>query len=36
MPDMASLPKDAMITWHLTLPYKEVWFFRRPYEMTPE
>jgi hypothetical protein len=19
-------------TWHLTLPFKEVWFFGRPYE----
>jgi uncharacterized cupin superfamily protein len=31
--DMASLPKDAVITWHLTLPFKEVWFFGTPYEM---
>jgi uncharacterized cupin superfamily protein len=30
--DMASLPKGAVITWHLTLPFKEVWFFGRPYE----
>ncbi len=31
--DMASLPKGAETTWHLTLPYKELWFFGRPYEM---
>ena len=31
--DMASLPKGAVITWHLTLPFMEVWFFGRPYEM---
>ena len=30
--DMASLSKGAVITWHLTLPFKEVWFFGRPYE----
>ena len=34
--DMASMPKDAVITWHLTLPFKEVWFFGRPYEMARE
>jgi hypothetical protein len=33
--DMASLPKGAKTVWHLTLPYKEVWFFGRPYEMAP-
>ena len=31
--DMASLPKGAVTTWHLTLPFKEIWFFGRPYEM---
>jgi uncharacterized cupin superfamily protein len=30
--DIASLPKGAVTTWHLTLPFKEVWFFGRPYE----
>jgi quercetin dioxygenase-like cupin family protein len=23
--DMASLPKGAVTTWHLTLPFKELW-----------
>jgi uncharacterized cupin superfamily protein len=32
--DMASLPKGAVTTWHLTLPFKEIWFFGRPYEKT--
>ncbi|MGH7609568.1 MAG: cupin domain-containing protein [Candidatus Dormibacteria bacterium] len=32
--DMASLPKGAVTTWHLTLPFKEFWFFGQPYEMT--
>jgi uncharacterized cupin superfamily protein len=31
--DLASLPKGAVTTWHLTLPFKELWFFGRPYEM---
>ena len=30
--DMASIPKGAVTTWHLTLPYKEMWFFGRAYE----
>jgi uncharacterized cupin superfamily protein len=30
--DMASIPKGATTRWHLTLPYKEIWFFGRPYE----
>ena len=34
--DLASLPKGAVTTWHLTLPFKEVWFFGRPYEMARE
>jgi uncharacterized cupin superfamily protein len=34
--DMASLPKGALTTWHLTVPFKEIWFFGRPYEMTSE
>jgi uncharacterized cupin superfamily protein len=32
--DMASLPKGSVTTWHLELPFKELWFFGRPYEMT--
>ena len=31
--DLASLPKGAVTTWHLELPFKELWFFGRPYEM---
>ncbi len=27
---MVSLPKGAVATWHLTLPYRELWFFPRP------
>jgi uncharacterized cupin superfamily protein len=30
--DMASIPKGALTTWHLTKPYREIWFFARPYE----
>jgi uncharacterized cupin superfamily protein len=30
--DMASLPKGAVTTWHLDLPFRELWFFGRPYE----
>ena len=30
--DMASMPKGAVTTWHLTVPFQEVWFFGRPYE----
>jgi uncharacterized cupin superfamily protein len=30
--DIVSLPKGAVTTWHLTLPFKEIWFFGRPYE----
>jgi uncharacterized cupin superfamily protein len=30
--DLASLPKGAVTRWHLTTPFKEVWFFGRPYE----
>lgn len=32
--DMASIPQGAVVTWHLTLPFKEVWFFGHAYEMT--
>jgi uncharacterized cupin superfamily protein len=30
--DMASLPEGAVTTWHMTLPYREIWFFGRAYE----
>jgi uncharacterized cupin superfamily protein len=30
--DMASLPKGVVTSWHLTLPFREVWFFGRPYD----
>ena len=30
--DMASIPKGALTTWHLTQPYREIWFFARPYD----
>jgi hypothetical protein len=33
---MASLPKGAVTTWHLTAPFREIWFFGRPYEATTE
>ncbi len=32
--DMASLPKGSVTTWHMTLPFREIWFFGRPYEAT--
>jgi uncharacterized cupin superfamily protein len=34
--DMASLPEGAITTWHLTLPYREIWFFGTAYEANPE
>jgi uncharacterized cupin superfamily protein len=34
--DMASLPKGAVTTWHLTAPFREIWFFGRSYESTPD
>lgn len=34
--DMASLPEGAVTTWHLTLPFKEVWFFGHAYEQAGE
>ena len=30
--DLASFPKGAVTSWHMTLPFREVWFFGRPYE----
>jgi uncharacterized cupin superfamily protein len=33
--DMASLPKGAVTTWHVTTPFKEMWFFWRPYDTDP-
>lgn len=34
--DMASIPEAATVTWHLTLPFKELWFFDRAYELAVE
>ena len=34
--DMASIPEGATVTWQLTLPFKEIWFFARAYEMDAE
>ena len=34
--DLASLPKGAVTRWHLTTPFKELWFFGRPYESADE
>ena len=34
--DMASLPKGAVTSWHMTLPFREIWFFGRPYEAAPD
>ncbi len=34
--DMASLPKGAVTTWNLVLPFRELWFFGRPYESTSD
>lgn len=34
--DMASIPEAATVTFHLTLPFKEVWLFGRAYEVTVE
>lgn len=33
--DMASLPKGVVTSWHMTLPFREIWFFGRPYERRP-
>ena len=33
--DMASLPKGAVTTWHVTAPFREMWFFARPYDEDP-
>ena len=30
--DLASLPQGAVTRWRLTTPFKELWFFGRPYE----
>ena len=30
--DMASFPKGAVTTWHVTAPFKEIWFFAQPYD----
>lgn len=29
--DMASLPEGAVTTWHVTVPYRELWIFPRPF-----
>jgi uncharacterized cupin superfamily protein len=34
--DLASIPKGAVTTWHLSTPFKELWFFGRPYERDAE
>jgi uncharacterized cupin superfamily protein len=34
--DMASMPKGAVTTWHITAPFKEIWFFGRAYEADAE
>ena len=34
--DMASLPKGVVTSWHMTLPFREIWFFGRPYEAAPD
>ncbi len=34
--DMASIPEAATVTWHLTLPFKELWCFDRAYELATE
>ena len=34
--DMASLPQGAAITWHMTGPYKELWFFAHAYDVASE
>lgn len=34
--DMASLPKGVVTSWQMTLPFREIWFFGRPYEAAAE
>jgi uncharacterized cupin superfamily protein len=29
--DMASLPEGAVTTWHVTVPYRELWIFPRTF-----
>jgi quercetin dioxygenase-like cupin family protein len=31
--DMASIPRGAVTRWDLSTPFKEIWFFGRPYEL---
>jgi ethanolamine utilization protein EutQ (cupin superfamily) len=31
--DMASMPEGAVTMWHLTLPFKEFWFFGQAYDV---
>ena len=30
--DMASLPAGADVTWHVKVPYREIWFFPRTFD----
>jgi uncharacterized cupin superfamily protein len=30
--DMLALPGGTVTTWHVTVPYKELWIFERTYE----
>lgn len=30
--DMASIPSGTTTTWHLTVPFREIWFFPRAYD----
>lgn len=34
--DMASLAKGTVTTWHITAPFKEIWFFGRAYDAGSE
>ena len=29
--DLVSLPAGAVTTWHVTVPYRELWIFPRPF-----
>ena len=34
--DIASIPKGATTTWHVTVPFKEIWFFAHQYELVAD
>lgn len=34
--DLASMPKGAVTIWHLTLPFRELWFFGHAYDVANE